>query len=82
MSPTPSLLVLNAKLFIIRMHHMVGDIEGMDGYVDFCCGNQMSNLEIIYMAKELNLQVDDCTIWWLDGHKKELKEIKSNMDAL
>lgn len=44
MSPTPSLLVPDAELFTIRMHYMVGDIEGIAGYVDFCCADQMSKV--------------------------------------
>ncbi|KAJ0977837.1 hypothetical protein J5N97_013311 [Dioscorea zingiberensis] len=74
----------NSELFTIRMHYIVGAIEGMAGYVDYCCADQMSKIELISMAKELKLQVDDCSVWWLDlfSEKKGVKEIKTDVDAL
>lgn len=66
------------------MHYIVGGIEGLAGYVDYCCADQISRLELIYMAREFNLEVEGCSLWWLDvtsGHKG-LKEIQTNLDAL
>lgn len=44
----------------------------------------MSMLEIIAMAKELNLEVEGCTFSWLDtvSEKMGMKDIKNDADVL
>lgn len=56
----------------------------MVGYVDYCCADQMSKLELIYLATEFRLDVEGCSVWWLDvaDEEKGLKEIKTDLDAL
>lgn len=74
----------DAELFSIRMHYTIDGIEGLAGYVDFCSADQMSRIELLSMAKEFNLNVDLCSIWWLDSFTefKAMREIKNDMDAL
>lgn len=76
--------VPNADLFAIRVHYINGDVEGLAGLVDFCCADQMSRIELINMAREFNLDVESCSIWWSDRYSesKGLREIKTDMDAL
>lgn len=35
------------------------------GFVDYCCPDKISRLEVINMAKELGMQVEGTTFWWL-----------------
>ena len=67
------------ELFSIAMHYIIGGVQGLAGYVDFCCADQISKLELLTMAKELGLNIEGCSIWWLDsiGENKGLKEIQS-----
>lgn len=54
------------------------------GYIDYYCIDKMSRLELLGMAKELGLQVDGCTFWWMrfKGNGLSLAEIKDDVDAL
>lgn len=54
------------------------------GYIDYCCIDKMSRLELLGMAKELDLQEEGCTFWWLrfNGNGLSLAEIKNDADAL
>ena len=54
------------------------------GFADYVCPDKMSRLEIISMAKEMNLQVEGCTFWWLHlkSSDMDIREIKNNADAL
>lgn len=63
---------------------MIGNIEGHAGYVDYCYEDQISRLELLSMAKEFKLDVEQCTIWWLDvvNGNKGLKEIQTDQDTL
>lgn len=47
-------------------------------HIGYCCVDKISKLEIINMAKELNLHVEGSTFWWMEvnGGKKSLVEIK------
>ena len=72
------------ELFTIRLHYKVGDIEGLARYIDYCCADQVSQLELISMAKEFKLNVEGSSIWWLDvtSGEKGYKEVKTDIDAL
>ena len=53
------------------MYYTLGDIyKWVDyrkvGYIDYCRGDKISKLEIVNMAKELNLHVESGKFWWLD----------------
>lgn len=63
---------------------MVENIKGNAGYIDYCCANQISRLELLSMATEFGLDVQGCTLCWLDvyGEDKGLKEIQNDLDAL
>ena len=76
--------VPTAELFTITIHYIVGGVKGFVGYVDFCCADQIFKLELLTMAKELKLNVEGCSIWWLDnnGENKRLKEMHFDMDTL
>ena len=78
------ILVPTAELFSIAIYYIVGGVQGLAGYVDFCYADQISKLELLTMAKELRLNVEGCSIWWLDsiGENKGLKEIQSDIDVL
>ena len=54
--------VPTVELFTIAMHYIVGGVQGIAGYVDFCCADQISKLELLTMAKELRLNVEGCSI--------------------
>lgn len=80
---------MGLEYFPIAMFCTCGDIYKwvdytMVGYVDYCCADKLSKLEIINMAKELNLQVEGSTFWWMhvDVGTKALVEIKNDMDVL
>lgn len=75
--------------FTILLHYTLGDVmkwsdRRFSGYVDYCCADKMSRLEIMAMAKELNLVVQGCTFWWLDvmSERMGMREIKDDADAL
>lgn len=76
--------VPDADLFTVLMHYKVGEIEGLAGYVDYCCADQMSRIELISMAKEFQLNVEGCRIWWLKVIRSDqgLQEIITDLDAL
>ncbi|KAJ0967612.1 hypothetical protein J5N97_024529 [Dioscorea zingiberensis] len=56
----------------------------MAGYIDYCYADKISILEIKDMAKELNLNVDECSFWWFDvkSNKKGGTKLKSDSDVL
>lgn len=66
------------------MHYKVDEVEGMAGYIDYCCSDQISMIELMGMARELNLEVESCYLWWLDTTSADegYKEIKTDLDAL
>ncbi|XP_039141161.1 uncharacterized protein LOC120278432 isoform X2 [Dioscorea cayenensis subsp. rotundata] len=79
----------NSEYFAIKMHYTIGDVCKMDGhrlagYIDYCCADKISKLELISMSKELNLEVEGCSFWWLDltGGNTGLTEIKNDQDVL
>ena len=76
--------VPTTELFTIRMHYMIESIEGMASYVDYCSADQISKIELLSMAREFKLDVQDCTIWWHDVNhgNKGLREVKTDLDAL
>ena len=50
---------------------MLGEVHKLDGhrlggYADYYCVDKMSKLEIMSIAKEMNLHVEGCSFWWLD----------------
>lgn len=59
------ILVPNAILFTIRIGYINGGVERLTDYVDYCCGDQISRIEMISMAMEFNLPVEGCSIWWV-----------------
>ena len=68
---------------------MIGDVHKsidrkLAGYADYCYPDKMSRLELISIAKELNLDVKGCKFWWLDimGDVMGMKDIEANADAL
>lgn len=74
----------DVELFTIKMHYKVDEVEGMAGYIDYCCSDQISMIELMGMARELNLEVESCYLWWLDTTSADegYKEIKTDLDAL
>ena len=44
------------------MHYIVEGVKGFVGYVDFCCADQISKLELLTTTKELKLNVEGCSI--------------------
>lgn len=63
---------------------MYNGIERMAGYVDFVCSDQISKIEILTMAKQFNIDVERCSIWWLDGNveNRNFREIVTDVDTL
>lgn len=59
-------------------YYIVGEVEGIARYIDYCCADLMPKLELISMAKEFMLDVKGCSLWWIDvnGQEKGLQEIK------
>lgn len=53
------------ELFNIKMHYRMG-VEKLVGFVDYCSADQISKIELLSMCKSLMLDVESCTIWWLD----------------
>lgn len=74
----------NSEFFTIRVHHMLGyDHSTLVGFVDFCCKDKISFVEILNMAKQLRIDVEGCTLWWLDLKSSHgLVEIKTDLDVL
>lgn len=74
----------DAELFTIRLHYRLDEIEGFAGYIDYCCADQISRLELVSMAKEFGLDVEGFSIGWLDGRTGVgvYKEIKTDLEAL
>ena len=71
------------------MYYTSGDVKNWEGYkltrfVDYVCPDKMSRLEIISMAKAMNLQVEGCTFWrlHLKGSVMDIREIRNDADAL
>ena len=71
------------------MYYTSGDVQNWEGYklagfADYVCPDKMSRLEIISMTKEMNLQVEGCTFWWLHlkSSDMDIREIKNDADAL
>ena len=71
------------------LHYTIGDVHKwidrkLAGYADYCCPDKMFRLELVSIAKELNLDAKGCKLWWLDimGDVMGMKEIKTNADAL
>lgn len=50
-------LVLNAELFTIRIYYIVDGIERMAGYVDYCCVDQKSRLELFTVTKKYEFEM-------------------------
>lgn len=71
----------HAELFTVKLHYSTSCTEGLAGYVDFCCADQMPRLELLSMAREFNLDVNGCSLWWKD-RCGGLREIKDEQDAL
>lgn len=59
------------------MYYTSGGIEEFVKYVDYCCADQISKLQLITMAREFKLEVEGCSIWQLDvsGENNGLREI-------
>ncbi|XP_039128877.1 uncharacterized protein LOC120265007 [Dioscorea cayenensis subsp. rotundata] len=76
--------VPNAELFTIRIGYINDGVQRLAGYVDYCCADQISRLELISMAMEFDLPIEGCSIWWVDsgGENNMLKEISTDLDAL
>ncbi|KAJ0963612.1 hypothetical protein J5N97_028734 [Dioscorea zingiberensis] len=79
----------SSEYFTILLYYIVGDVSSFEGrvlagYADYCCMDKISRLEIIGMAKELKLDVEGCSLWWMNpmNDKASLSEIKDNADAL
>lgn len=79
-----SILLWTIELFTKWICYIIGDIEGHAGYVDYCYEDQISKIELLSMAKEFKLDVEGCTIWWLDvvSGNKGFKEIQIDLDTL
>lgn len=63
---------------------MIGNVHRKKRYVDYCCVDKMSLVEINNMAKQLRINVDGCTFWLLDlnNNHNGLVEIKKDSNAL
>ena len=68
---------------------MIGDVykwidRELARYVDYCRPEKMSGLELVSIAKELNLDVEGYNFWWMDimGDMMGMKEIETDADAL
>lgn len=63
---------------------MVDGIKRMVGHVDYCCANQISKIELLSMAHDFKLDIQGCTIWWLNTTQGniEWKEIKTDQGEL
>ena len=79
----------NSEYFTIVLHHTIGDVHKwidckLAEYTDYCCPDRMSRLELVNIAKELNLDVEGYKFWWLDifGDVMGMKEIETDADAL
>ena len=64
----------NSEYLRITMYYTLGDIyKWVDyrkvGYIDYCRGDKISKLEIVNMAKELNLHVEGST-FLVDGSER------------
>lgn len=44
------------------MHYTNDGVEGIAGYVDHCCADQISSIELISMAMDFKLEVEGCSI--------------------
>ena len=71
------------------LHYTIGDVQKLidrklAGFVDYCCSDKTSRLEIISMAKEMSLQIKWCTFWWLHlkSSNMDIREIRNDADAL
>lgn len=66
------------------MHYKLGEVEAIARYIDYCHADQISKVELIAMARELNLKIDGCSILWLDitSNDRGYKEVKTDLDAL
>lgn len=53
-------------------------------YFDYYCPDKMSRIELLNMAKELNMDASSCTFSWFDSTSENVgfKEIASDADAL
>lgn len=56
----------------------------MVGHVDYCYVDQISKFDLLSMAEDFKLDVEGCTIWWLDTSQGNIgwMEIKTDLDAL
>lgn len=63
---------------------MVGGIEGIAVYMDYCCLGQMSRIEMVCMVREFNLEVEDWNFLWVNIYRenKGLREVQIDLDAL
>lgn len=77
-----SISVPVAELFTIRLHYNCGGMERMVGHVDYCCADQILRIELFAMAREFNLNVNECSVWWVNSGVDELREIHNDMDVL
>lgn len=79
----------SSEYFTIEFHCSIGEKmkwakNNLVGYVDYCCPDKMSKIELVNMAKELNLDVEGCHLRWLDimSDNMGLKDIITDADAL
>ena len=70
------------------MYFTISDVCRLDGrrlvgYIDYCA-DKISKLKLISMSKELNLEVEGCSFWWLDliGGNKGFTEMKNDLDVV
>ena len=63
---------------------MIGEVQRIVEYVDYCCANKVLLVEIINITIQLKINMDSCSFWWLDlkNDHYELVEIATDPDAL
>ena len=71
------------------LHYKIGDVHKwidrkLAGYAHYCCPDKMPRFKLVSIAKELNLDVEGYTSWWLYimGDVMGMKEIETNADTL
>ncbi|XP_039127971.1 uncharacterized protein LOC120264236 [Dioscorea cayenensis subsp. rotundata] len=74
----------DAELFTIKIHYTIGTVETLAGFIDFCCPDLISRIELLSMCREFNLDVSECKMWWLDmtSDPSCLRKIRDDIDAL
>lgn len=53
-------------------------------YVDYYSEDHISKHELLSIAKEFKLDIEQCTIWWLDAvnGNKGIKRIQTDLDTM